>query len=106
MVRRTLLVGLVLVLSHLASGCCPKCKQVRERPFHAKHHSAAVMGEPCGCSCSGIGPSPIFTSAPLGEPPLIRQEGAPLPAPQKLPGNNAVPIVTTSQPKPLTFSGR
>jgi len=94
MVRRTLLIGMVLVVQ-LAAGCCWKCGHVREKPLRIKHHSAAVMGEPCGCS--GASPIPIYTSAPVGEPPLVRAE--PLPPKLLTTSPPSVRATTVSNPR-------
>ena len=71
MARRTVIIGLVVVLTQLATGCCC-CKLHRERKAQ-RQGMAASIGSPCGCACS----SPVNTI------PYVPAE--PLPAPRKMP---------------------
>lgn len=81
MARRSVIIGLFVVLAQLAMGCnhCGK--------FHKKHalkHQQYI--DPSACSCASPSPVPSFST----EPPIFPAEQ--LPIPKKMPATTVTPI--------------
>lgn len=92
MARRLAVIGLLVVLSQLATGC-HICEHIRAKKAYKQayrgHHGFHGYVDPCACSCS----SP---HAAIDAPVLPAQES--LPIPKKMPAttmNPKQPILTS-----------
>lgn len=100
MARRLAIIGLFMVLAHMATGChlCGhfKAKKQLRQQYRGQHHVPAYghgygygYADPCSCSSS---------SAAGIEAPILPNGGESLPLPKKMPAttmNNTKPVLTS-----------